>query len=218
MINILNALLSHDLGALSQPGMVWMICGILFTAIFLESALLPAAFLPGDSLLLLAGALAAKGILPFLPTLGLLVAATGTGYWLNYLLGRWLGDTKSMQKWLARVPEHYHKRAYNLSVRYGSLALLAGRFLGFVRTLLPLLAGISGLRQKRFQLFSWIGALLWVYTLMSAGSALTNIPFFQKNETIGMTLLLILPLILLFAGVMGSVIVVCRRKKAGNSL
>lgn len=213
MSDILNALLNHDLATLSQPGMIWGIYSILFTVIFLESALLPAAFLPGDSLLILAGALAAKGILPFYPTMGLLVVAAGSGYWLNYLQGRWLGHTKRVEKWLAQVPEYYHQRAHELSEQYGSWALLVGRFLGFVRTLLPLLAGLSGLRQGRFQTFSWLGAMLWVYVLMAAGGALTEVSFFRQNEAMGMTLLLILPLVLLIAGIAGSIIVICRRKK-----
>lgn len=214
MTDILHALLAHDLGALSQPGMEWGIYGILFAAIFLESALLPAALLPGDSLLLLAGALVAKGILPFWPALGLLVIATGAGYHVNYLLGRWLGHTRLMQKWLTRVPDQYHQRAHRLSERYGPLALLVGRFIGFVRTLLPLLAGISELRQGRFLFYSWTGAFLWIGTLMMAGEALTTIPFFRQHESAGMTLLLVLPLLLLVMGVAGSLIAVyCRRNK-----
>lgn len=218
MTGMLNALLTHDLTTLSQPNMVWGMCGILFMVIFLESALLPAAFLPGDSMLLLAGALTAKGILPFLPTMGLLIAAAGGGYWLNFLLGRWLGHTRLVQKWLTRMPEHYHQRAYLLSKRYGALALIMGRFLGFIRTLLPLLAGISGLSQRKFQLFSWLSALLWVYALMAVGRSLTDIPFFRQNEAIGMASLLILPLFLLIAGVIGGIIVIYRRKKIrGNT-
>lgn len=214
MMDILHALLAHDQVTLSQSGIVWGIYGILFAVIFLESALLPAAFLPGDSLLLLAGALVAKGILPFWPTMGLLVVATGTGYQVNYLLGRWLGHTQRMQKWLSRVPEHYHQRAHHLSERYGPLALLVGRFIGFVRTLLPLLTGISGLRQGRFLLYSWAGAFLWICTLMMAGGVLTTVPFFRQHESAGMTLLLVLPLLLLVVGVAGSLIVIsCRRNK-----
>jgi len=212
MMDILHALLSHDLAALNQPEMTWGIYIMLFAAIFLESALLPAAFFPGDSLLLLGGALVANGILPFWPVLGLLVAATGTGYHVNYLLGRWLGHTRVMQTWLTRMPEQYHRRAHRLSEQYGPVVLLIGRFIGFVRTLLPLLAGISGLRQGRFLLYSWTGAFLWVGTLMMAGEALTAVPFFRQNESAGMTLLLILPLFLLISGVAGSLVVMYRRK------
>ncbi|EBT2497500.1 TPA_asm: DedA family protein [Salmonella enterica subsp. enterica serovar Eastbourne] len=193
--------------------MMWGIWGILFAAIFLESSLLPAAFLPGDSLLLLAGALTAKGILPGGPTLGLLVVATGTGYWINYVLGRWLGHNRLINKWLSRVPAHNHQRAHRLLARYGSLALLTGRFIGFVRTLLPLFMGMAGVKKSRFQLFSWAGALLWVYVLMTAGRALTTITFFRQNEAAGMALLLIIPLFLLAAGIAGGLIAICRQRK-----
>ncbi len=94
----------------------------------------------------------------------------------------------------------------------GALALLVGRFIGFVRTLLPLLAGISGIRQKRFLLYSWVGAFLWIGTLMMAGEMLTTVPFFRQHESTGMTLRLVLPVLLLVVGVAGSLMVFCRRK------
>lgn len=216
MLSLLQALQSHDFTVLSQPGMLWGIYGILFAVIFLESALLPAAFLPGDSLLLLVGALSSQGILPFLPTMGLLIIATGTGYWLNYRLGGWLGHTQWARQYLSKVPECHQQRAYALSERYGPQALLVGRFIGFVRSLLPLLAGISGFRPSRFHLFSWSGALLWVSTVMMAGAVLTKVPFFRQNETAGMLLLLLLPLLLLVASLIGSLVVIWRRKRYTN--
>ncbi|EPS0558331.1 DedA family protein [Enterobacter roggenkampii] len=213
MAHILQALLAQDLGTLNQPGVLWGTWGLLFAVIFLESTLLPAAFLPGDSLLLLAGALSACGVLPFLPTMGLLIVATGGGYWLSYLQGRWLGHTVWFRRQLARVPERHHHRALHLTECYGPQALLIGRFIGFVRTLLPLLAGVSDFRSGRFQFFSWLGALLWVCTLMMAGSILTAFPFFQKNDVGGMKLLLILPVFLLVAGIVGSLVIFWRRER-----
>ena len=91
---ILHALWEQDFSVLSDPKMIWAIYGILFTTLLLENGLLPAAFLPGDSLLLLAGALIAKGVLPFFPTLSVLVIASSLGCWMSYIQGRWLGDTK----------------------------------------------------------------------------------------------------------------------------
>lgn len=213
MLTILHALLSSDITVLSQPGMLWGIVTILFSVIFLESAFLPAAFLPGDSLLLLAGVLVKQNILPFYPTLFILVGATGSGYWLNYILGRWLGNTQLVTRWLSGAPEHYHTRAKKLFERYGLPALLVGRFLGFVRTLLPLMAGLSHARLLPFQAFSWAGAFVWILALMSLGGSLTHVAFFKQNQAAGMALLLGLPLIFLVAGVFASLMLVYRRRK-----
>ena len=117
----------------------------------MENGLLPASFLPGDSLLLLSGALIAKGVMGFAPTLLILTAAAGLGCWLSYIRGRWLGHTGTVKGWLLQLPAQYHQRAHNLFNRHGLTALLIGRFLGFVRTLLPTMAGISGLNSSRFR-------------------------------------------------------------------
>ncbi|MEY8710097.1 hypothetical protein A9B99_17830 [Mangrovibacter phragmitis] len=213
MTALITALLHQDLAVLSQPGTIsWIYC-ILILAIFLESALLPAAFLPGDSLLLLAGAMTAKQILPFYPTLVLLVVATGTGYWINYLSGRWLSHTHPVKKWLGKVPAHYHQRAQNLSHRFGPPALLVGRFIGFVRTLLPLLAGITALKQRQFHLFNWPGAILWVGTLLLAGRHLAELQLFKNNSAAGMAVLILLPLLCLLAGIIGSAWYAVRRQQ-----
>ena len=92
------------------------------------------------------------------------------------------------------------------------LALLAGRFLAFVRTLLPTMAGISGLPNRRFQLFNWLSALLWVGVVTGLGYALSMIPFVKRHEDQVMTCLMILPVALLIAGLLGTVIVVIKKK------
>ncbi|MBW7983917.1 DedA family protein [Enterobacillus tribolii] len=210
---ILHALWAQDFSVLNNPKMIWAIYGVLFTTLLLENGLLPAAFLPGDSLLLLAGALIAKGVLSFFPTLSILVIASSLGCWLSYMQGRWLGDTRVVQGWLAQLPAHYHQRAYHLFNRHGLMALLAGRFLAFVRTLLPVIAGLSGLKNSRFQFFNWLSALLWVCVVMGLGLAISYIPFVKRHEDDVMTVLMVLPMVLLFSGLVGTIIVVIRRKR-----
>jgi membrane protein YqaA with SNARE-associated domain len=89
-------------------------------------------------------ALIAKGVMDFVPTIAILTAAASLGCWLSYLQGRWLGNTETVKGWLAHLPHKYHQRATCMFDKHGLLALLAGRFLAFVRTLLPTMAGISG--------------------------------------------------------------------------
>ena len=169
LTQLLNALWAQDFETLANPSMIGMLYFVLFTILFLENGLLPASFLPGDSLLLLAGALIAKGVMDFVPTIAILTAAASLGCWLSYVQGRWLGNTQTVKGWLAHLPHKYHQRATCMFDRHGLLALLAGRFLAFVRTLLPTMAGISGLPNRRFQFFNWLSALLWVGVVTGYG-------------------------------------------------
>lgn len=209
---IVQALWQHDFAALADPHVIGVVYCVMFATLFLENGLLPASFLPGDSLLLLAGALVAKGVMDFIPTMIILTSAASLGCWLSYLQGRWLGNTKTVKGWLAQLPAQYHQRATHMFDRHGLLALLAGRFLAFIRTLLPTMAGISGLSNRRFQFFNWLSAFLWVGVVTSFGYMLSMIPFVKRHEDQVMTFLMILPLALLVAGLVGTVVVVLRKK------
>lgn len=210
--NIIAALWHHDFAALADPHVVGVVYLVMFATLFLENGLLPASFLPGDSLLLLTGALIARGVMDFVPALVILTTAASLGCWLSYIQGRWLGNTRVVKSWLAQLPAKYHQRATCMFERHGLLALLAGRFLAFVRTLLPTMAGISGLSNRRFQFFNWLSALLWVGAVTSLGYALSMIPFVKRHEDQVMTFLMILPVFLLVAGLLGTVIVVIKKK------
>ncbi|OAT34680.1 DedA family inner membrane protein [Buttiauxella brennerae ATCC 51605] len=210
--NIVQALWQHDFAALADPHVVGVVYCVMFATLFLENGLLPASFLPGDSLLLLAGALVAKGVMGFIPTIIILTAAASLGCWLSYAQGRWLGNTKIVKSWLQQLPPQYHQRATVMFDRHGLFALLAGRFLAFVRTLLPTMAGISGLSNRRFQVFNWLSGLLWVGSVTSLGYALSMIPFVKRHEDQVMTCLMILPMVLLVAGLVGTLFVVIRKK------
>ena len=212
LTQLLNALWAQDYETLANPSMIGMLYFVLFMILFLENGLLPAAFLPGDSLLVLVGVLIAKGAMGFPETLLLLTAAASLGCWLSYVQGRWLGNTQTVKGWLAHLPHKYHQRATCMFDRHGLLALLAGRFLAFVRTLLPTMAGISGLPNRRFQFFNWLSALLWVCVVTGLGYALSMIPFVKRHEDQVMTCLMILPIALLLAGLLGTLFVVIKKK------
>ena len=210
--DIIAALWQHDFAALANPHVVGVVWLVMFATLFLENGLLPASFLPGDSLLLLAGALVAKGVMDFVPTVLILTSAASLGCWLSYIQGRWLGNTHVVKGWLAQLPQKYHDRATYMFDRHGLLALLAGRFLAFIRTLLPTMAGISGLSNRRFQFFNWLSALLWVGGITGIGYALSMIPFIKRHEDQVMTCLMILPVVLLLAGLCGTLVVVIKKK------
>ncbi|SQJ12768.1 DedA family integral membrane protein [Salmonella enterica subsp. enterica serovar Heidelberg] len=102
--DIIAALWQHDFAALANPHVVSVVYFVMFATLFLENGLLPASFLPGDSLLLLAGALIAQDVMHFLPTIGILTTAASLGCWLSYIQGRWLGNTRTVKGWLAQLP------------------------------------------------------------------------------------------------------------------
>ncbi len=120
--DIIAALWQHDFAALADPHIVSVVYFVMFATLFLENGLLPASFLPGDSLLILAGALIAQGVMDFLPTIAILTAAASLGCWLSYIQGRWLGNTKTVKGWLAQLPAKYHQRATCMFDRHGLLA------------------------------------------------------------------------------------------------
>jgi len=120
--NIITALWQHDFAALADPHVVGIVYGVMFATLLLENGLLPASFLPGDSLLLLAGALVAKGVMDFVPTMVILTTAASLGCWLSYVQGRWLGNTRTVKGWLKQSPTKYH----HLHVRSAWAAGAAG--------------------------------------------------------------------------------------------
>lgn len=208
---IIAALWQHDFAALSDPRVVHIVYLVMFIILLLENGLLPASFLPGDSLLILAGALVAKGVMGYVPMLLILTSAASLGCWLSYVQGRWLGNNRIVKGWLSHLPEKYHQRATQMFNQHGLLALFVGRFLAFIRTLLPTMAGVSGLSNRRFQLFNWLSALLWVAVLSGLGYALSMIPFVQRHEQQVMTILMILPVCLLIIGLLSALFVVIRK-------
>ena len=160
---------------------------------------------------MLVGVLIAKGAMGFPETLLLLTAAASLGCWLSYIQGRWLGNTRIVQNWLSHLPSHYHQRAHHLFHKHGLSALLIGRFIAFVRTLLPTIAGLSGLNNARFQFFNWMSGLLWVLILTSLGYLLGKTPVFLKYEDQLMSCLMLLPVALLVFGLIGSLVVLWKK-------
>lgn len=213
---LLYSLLQQDFETLSSQSLVWTIYFLVFVILFLENGLLPAAFLPGDSLLILLGVLIAKGTLNFPLALLLLTVAASLGSWISYLQGKLLENNRVVKSWLAHLPDHYHQQAHRMFHRHGLSALLIGRFIAFVRTLLPTIAGLSGLGNSRFHFFNWISAFSWVFILTLLGFLLGKTPVFYRYEEKLMLCLLLLPLALLTIGLMSSLVIIWRRKQLNN--
>jgi len=181
--------------------------GILFGIVFAETGLVVAPFLPGDSLLFAAGALAAStGELNPWILFALLTTAAFTGNAVNYAIGRRAGpaifkatDHASLVGRL--MNRQYLERAHAFFERYGGKAIILGRFVPIVRTFVPFVAGAGQMTAASFVLYNAIGAVLWVGLCLLAGVLFGNVPIIKNNfslVTIGIVAVSLLPVVIEF--------------------
>jgi len=177
---------------------VW-IYAILFAIIFSETGFVVTPFLPGDSLLFVAGAVAATGGMNAHLLALVLVAAAFLGNMTNYAIGRWLGRhffTDRGSRWLN--PE-YLERAHAFYDRHGGMAVVLSRFVPIVRTYIPFVAGMRSMTPSRFTAFNLAGAVAWVCLLVYAGFFFGNIAWVKGNLTaiiLGIVALSLLPVVI----------------------
>ena len=174
--------LDKYLAVLVQQYGLW-IYGILFVIIFAETGFVVTPFLPGDSLLFVAGALAAlgEGGVDIFVLMGVLAAAAILGNTVNYHIGRFLGP---------KVFHWENSRFFNRDAlvkthafyeKHGGKTLVISRFLPIFRTFAPFVAGIGAMSYAKFTLFNLIGALSWVVSLCMAGYWLGNVAWVKQN-------------------------------------
>mgnify|MGYP000682549145 CR=1 FL=1 len=171
--------LDEHLTALVTQYGVWTYA-ILFAIIFAETGLVVTPFLPGDSLLFAAGAIAAGGALdPFL-LFGLLSVAAILGDSVNYAIGKSIGPRafSSNSRFFKR--EHL-ERTHRFYEKHGGKTIVLARFLPIVRTFAPFVAGIGTMNYSKFVFYNVAGALLWNGLFIFAGYLFGNLPFVKKN-------------------------------------
>ena len=184
--------------ALTQQYGMW-VYAVLFLIIFAETGLVVTPFLPGDSLLFVAGALCGMGALQLELLVPLLIAASFSGDNTNYWIGRLLGLRliKRMNgKFIKR--EHLDK-AHAFYEKHGGKTIIIARFLPIVRTYAPFVAGVGLMRYRLFVLFSALGSVLWIVSLTVAGYLFGNIPVVKNNLTLiilGIIAITLLPALL----------------------
>ena len=200
MIDLILHLDTHLIKLVAEYG-VW-IYAILFAIIFSETGFVVTPFLPGDSLLFVAGAIAASGEgLNVHLLFVLLSTAAILGNMVNYAIGRWLGKTffrDQGAKWLN--PKHLDK-ARAFYERHGGKAVVISRFLPIVRTYVPFVAGMAGMHAREYLMYNVAGGVLWVGTLSYAGYFFGNIPWIRGNLTaiiIGIVVVSLLPVVIAF--------------------
>jgi membrane-associated protein len=172
---------------------------LLFVIIFVETGLVVMPFLPGDSLLFVVGAMCGVGLMSYPLSVGLLFAAAVLGNQSNYTIGRFFGP--KVFQW--EDSRFFNKRAFNQAhafyERHGGFTIVAARFMPFLRTFAPFVAGVAQMTRSRFTLYDITGGALWVGSIITIGYFFGNFPFVKAHlDKIIWTMILIPGLLVLF--------------------
>jgi len=174
--------LDRHLAALLQQHGAWVYL-LLFAIIFCETGLVVTPFLPGDSLLFVAGALAATGGIDVRVLALLLVAAAVLGNTVNYSIGHFFGPKVFQWEESRFFSRKALERAHAFYERHGGKTIVITRFVPILRTFAPFVAGIARMTYVRFTAYNLAGALAWVLSLLYAGYWFGNVPFVKQNLT-----------------------------------
>ena len=182
-------------GAYSLDSLIqWGGYGVLFAIVFAETGLLVGFFLPGDSLLITAGLLAANGTLNIWWLNGLLIVAAVVGDSVGYAIGRRLGPRLfTRQKSLLFNPAHI-ERTRRFYEKYGAKTIVIARFVPIVRTFAPVLAGVGGMEYRRFIFYNVAGGVGWVVSMTWVGYLLR-----QSIPNVGSYIHIVVPIVIVLS-------------------
>lgn len=185
--------LDKHLAVLVQQYGPW-IYAILFFIVFAETGFVVVPFLPGDSLLFVAGALAAIGDMALLPLMLSLSLAAVLGNSLNYVIGRWFGHR--ILAWNSRLLNRAAlEKTHAFFEVHGGKTLVISRFLPLLRTFAPFVAGMGEMGYGRFTFFNVVGGVSWVVSLSLAGYWFGNLPLIKNNLSLVIVLIIAVSLL-----------------------
>jgi membrane-associated protein len=172
---------------------------LLFAIIFIETGVVVMPFLPGDSLLFVVGALCGLGLMSLPLAMVLLVAAAVLGNQSNYAIGRHIGPRVFQWEQSRFFNKRAFEQAHAFYEKYGGITIVVARFMPFVRTFAPFVAGVAQMTRARFTFYDVTGGVLWVCGITLAGYLFGNIPFVKEHlDKIIWAMILIPGLIALF--------------------
>lgn len=172
---------------------------LLFLVIFVETGVVVMPFLPGDSLLFVVGAMCGVGLMSYPISVGLLLAAAVLGNQSNYAIGRYFGPRVFKWEDSRLFNKAAFDRAHDFYERYGGITLVAARFMPFVRTFAPFVAGVAKMTRTRFTFFDVTGGTLWVVGIITIGYFFGNFPFVKAHlDKIIWAMILIPGLVIVF--------------------
>ncbi|NML14684.1 DedA family protein [Azohydromonas caseinilytica] len=166
---------------------------LLFLIIFVETGVVVMPFLPGDSLLFVVGALCGLDLMSLPLAMVLLFVAAVLGDQLNYSIGRWFGP--QVFRW--ENSRFFNKAAFDAAHRFyerhGGITIVLARFMPFIRTFVPFVAGVAEMTRAKFSFYNVSGGALWVASLTLAGYLFGNIPWVQANLNLIIYALILVP-------------------------
>jgi len=192
--------LDESVAALAAQHGPWLYA-ILFLVIFAETGLVVFPFLPGDSILFIAGTVVATADLNIHVLAAVLVAAAILGDTINYSVGHYIGPKvydRPDSRWFKQA---HLRRTHMFYEKYGGVTIIIGRFVPIIRTFAPFLAGVAGMSYRRFLAFNVIGAVAWIASLAYAGYLFGNIPWVKQNLSfivVGIVIVSVLPAVTAF--------------------
>ena len=154
---------------------------LLFLIIFTETGVVVMPFLPGDSLLFVVGALCGVGLMNMPLSMALLIAAAVLGNQTNYAIGRHFGPRVFQWEQSRFFNKRAFEQAHEFYERYGGVTLVLARFMPFLRTFAPFVAGVARMTRSRFTFYDVTGGTLWVVSLVGAGYLFGNLPWVKEN-------------------------------------
>jgi membrane-associated protein len=154
---------------------------LLFLIIFVETGVVVMPFLPGDSLLFVVGALCGAGLMSLPLSIGLLVAAAILGNQSNYAIGRYFGPRVFQWENSRFFNRKAFDQAHAFYEKYGGVTIVAARFMPFLRTFAPFVAGVAQMTRSKFTFYDVSGAILWVGGVTTAGYLFGNIPWVKEH-------------------------------------
>lgn len=177
---------------------------LLFAIIFVETGVVVMPFLPGDSLLFVVGALCGVGLMSLPLSMALLSAAAILGNQTNYAIGRYFGPRVFAwpnSRWFNRQA---FDRMHAFYERYGGVTIVGARFMPFLRTFAPFVAGVAQMTRAKFLFYDVLGGLLWVVGLTLAGYLFGNVPWVKANLSIIIWTMIGLPGAIVLIGILKS--------------
>ncbi len=154
---------------------------LLFLIIFVETGVVVMPFLPGDSLLFVVGAMCGVGLMSYPLSVGLLLAAAILGNQSNYTIGRYFGPKVFGWEHSRWFNKHAFEQAHAFYEKYGGITIVAARFMPFLRTFAPFVAGVAEMTRSRFAFFDVLGGTLWVGGIVTIGYFFGNIAWVKLH-------------------------------------
>ena len=154
---------------------------LVFLIIFVETGVVVFPFLPGDSLLFVVGAMCGVGLMSYPASIALLIAAAVLGNQSNYTIGCHFGPKVFQWEDSRFFNKHAFEQAHAFYERYGGITIVAARFMPFLRTFAPFVAGVARMTRGKFSLYDVTGGALWVAGIVTAGYFFGSVPFVKAN-------------------------------------